>query len=117
MRTEVLADRARPFLTQIARFGQTITYGQLAALITRPDEPLLDTRAVGKVCGQISASEEVGDVDLTAYVVTRSTGEVGAGWRLFGGGRYRTDSAAEVRLAGTRKLQGRTYDNVRVIAG
>ena len=115
MRTEILADRARPILTQVARFGQTITYGQLAALITRPDEPLLDTRVMGKVLDKIAKADVEEPVDLTAFVVSHATGEVSKGWRQYGAGSHRSDSAKDTRLASTRHLKGRTYDNVRVL--
>ena len=113
MRTEVLADRARPILTQVARFGQTVTYGQLAALITHPDEPLLDTRVMGKVLDVLAKTDSKAGVpyDLTAFVVNVHTGEVGKGWTSW----LSSAPAKEQRLAATRYLKGRTFDDRRII--
>jgi hypothetical protein len=114
-RSEVLADRARPILLNIALYGLTIAYGQLAAVIHLPGEPLLDNRAMGKVLGTLAKADAAAGApyDLTAFVVNAHTGEVGRGFTSW----LSPAPAKEQRLTATRLLGGRTHDHMRVVNG
>lgn len=80
---EELAQRTEDVLVRIARGSQynTITYGALAALITDPDEPVVDSRLFGKILYRLRASN-VGNwrENLPAFVVNGDTHEPSKGY-------------------------------------
>lgn len=80
---EELAERTEAVLVRIARGSQynTITYGVLAALITEPDEPLVDSRLFGKILYRLRANN-VGNwrENLPAFVVNGDTHKPSKGY-------------------------------------